>query len=89
MNFGAPSKRQMLTHEEWVAQEAERYRWRREQAAARRERRVVYYDEETNLIEAPAKSTGCAIEDCDRKVKARGLCERDYKRERRRSGRTN
>ncbi len=86
MNFSTPSPERSLSHAEWVRQEAERMRWAREKRAARRENRVVYYDEETTVVEAPPRPTVCIDEGCDRPVKARGLCPRHYKAKRRAEG---
>ena len=85
MNFAKPERSQ--THEEWVAQESERMKWRREKFAQQRKAsQDGFYDEETVI---PARPTVCISEGCDRAVKARGLCERDYKRKRRAVGKPN
>ena len=89
MNFGAPNKRRTLSHEEWIAQEAERMKWRREKEAARREVRVVFYDEETTIVNAPPKSAECSVDYCQTKPKAKGFCPKHYKAARRQSGKTN
>ncbi len=89
MNLERPTEQRSLTHEAWIAEEAKRMRWQREKAAQRRKKQVVYYDDETVLAEPPPKPTECMAEGCGRAVKARGLCERDYKRSRRAQGRVN
>ena len=86
MNF-AESSHQALPFERQVAIDAERLRWKREKASQRRKAsQDGFYDDETVVH---AKPTVCIIEGCDRKVRALWFCERDYKRERRRSGRRN
>ena len=86
MNFAKPSHR-TLPVERQVAIDTERLRWQREKAAQRRKAsQDGFYDDETVLIQKP---TVCVTDGCDRKVKARGLCERDYKRHRRAQGKSN
>ena len=84
MNFSAPSDGRGLTFEQRIARDTERLRWKMEKAAQRRKAsQDGFYDEETVHIQKP---TACIVDGCARKVKARGLCERDYKRMRRADG---
>ena len=87
MNFANPPEERSQTHEAWVAAEAERMKGRRLKFSQRRKAsQGGFHDEETVI---PSRPTVCISEGCDRAVKARGLCERDYKRKRRAVGKPN
>lgn len=87
MNFGRPTDDAGLTYEERVQRDTGRLRWKMEKATQRRKAsQGGFYDEETVI---PSRPTVCISEGCDRAVKARGLCERDYKRKRRAVGKPN
>jgi hypothetical protein len=71
------------------SQSATRLRWRREKAAQRRtSSQDGFFDDETVHIPEP-RPTVCTEDDCDNKHKARGLCEKHYKRGRRAAGMMN
>ena len=88
MHFDRPD--QPLTFEASIAQEAKRMRARREKASQRRKaRHAGFWDDETIEAPQPPGPRVCSVEGCDRRHKARGLCETHYKRRRRRSGKAN
>ena len=84
MNFATPTRDRGLTFEQRIVRDTERLRWKLEKSAQRRKKRNgAFWDDETAI---PPKPTMCTVGDCDRKVRALGLCERDYKRQRRAMG---
>ena len=90
MTFSRPSDEASMSHEAWVAREAQRLKWRREKAAQRRKaRHDGFFDEETVEPPRPTSPKLCSVEGCDRSHKARGLCEAHYKASRRGAGKAN
>lgn len=89
--FGTPSKQGRRTHDQWVAEEAQRLAWKREQAARRLAKATDGRSKHEDYVAAdkPERPKTCTEPGCDRPHKARGLCATHYKRWRRGTGKDN